>query len=64
MKHKGQPTKAQLRSILVKYERNPDGAESYREFRKRFYVDPRMGCMLGQWCGMTLGIEPDGHAHT
>lgn len=23
-----------------------------------------MGCWLVQWCGMTLGIETDGHIHT
>ena len=23
-----------------------------------------MGCWLVDWCGMVLGIEPDGHVHT
>jgi hypothetical protein len=22
------------------------------------------GCLMVQWCGMWLGIEPDGHTHS
>ena len=38
---------------------------SYREFRAT--VQPlfdKSGCVLVQWKGMTVGIEPDGHTHT
>ena len=58
------PTKKQLEAILIKYKQNPDGADTYREFRKRFQLNSLMGCMLGEWRGMVLGIEPDGYAHS
>ncbi len=35
---------------------------SYREFRRA--VKPGWGCIMVKWCGMWLGIEPDGYAHT
>ena len=40
-------------------------AISYREFRRR--VEPffdNTGCILVPWCGMWLGIEANGYAHT
>ena len=40
-------------------------ALSYREFRRRVepYFDST-GCIMVPWCGMWLGIERDGDAHT
>lgn len=35
---------------------------SYRQFRKR--VHGGSGCIMVQWCGMWLGIEPDGYTHS
>lgn len=35
---------------------------SYRQFRKR--VHSGSGCIMVQWCGMWVGIEPDGYTHT
>ena len=35
---------------------------SYREFRRT--VAAGWGCIMVPWCGMSLGIEPDGYAHT
>jgi len=35
---------------------------SYREFRGE--VKMGYGCIMVDWCGMTLGIEPDGYTHS
>lgn len=35
---------------------------SYREFRKT--VQGGWGCIMVKWCGMWLGIEPDGYTHS
>ncbi len=35
---------------------------TYREFRRT--VQDGWGCIMVEWCGMWLGIEPDGYAHT
>jgi len=55
-------TKAQRVAILRKYQQSPDGAKSYREFRKRVKRGP--GFLVLPWCGMWLGIEPDGYTHS
>ena len=34
----------------------------YRRFRKS--VGPGPGCIMVQWAGMWLGIEPDGYTHS
>ena len=42
---------------------NRDGqGMTYRQFRAT--VQPGPGCVLVQWCGMWLGIEPDGYTHS
>jgi hypothetical protein len=62
----GKPTtRAQREAIARVYTRNPDGAASYREFRKRAHLrNSFMGCIMLPWCGMFLGIEPDGYTHS
>jgi hypothetical protein len=35
---------------------------TYRQFRKRIHGGS--GCIMVQWCGMWLGIEPDGYTHS
>jgi len=58
-------TKAQRRTVHDKFRQSPDGAKSYREFRKRIY--PEIGskdCVMLPWCGMRVGIEADGYPHT
>ena len=51
------------------YERPGDGPRgiygatgktplTYRQFRR--WVSPGPGCIMVRWCGMYLGIEPDG----
>lgn len=44
------------------FDRNPDGAADYAEFKARFTYS-FMGCWLGRWCGQTMGIEDDGYTH-
>lgn len=34
----------------------------YRAFRRT--VQPGPGCLMVAWCGMWLGIEPDGYTHS
>lgn len=58
-------TQEQEQAVETLYVRNPDGAATYEDFRKR------VGSMfLGQgavsivWCCMYVGIETDGHTHT
>ena len=55
-------TKAQRKAIKRKYDQDPDGATSYRQFRKR--ATPGFDCLMLHWCGMWLGIEPDGYTHS
>jgi len=56
--------KAQRKTVLEKFRINPDGAKSYREFRKR--LQPYIGgsCVMLPWCGMWVGIELNGEPHT
>lgn len=35
---------------------------TYRQFRRG--VQPGPGCVMVQWAGMWLGIEPDGYTHS
>ena len=58
-------TKAQRKAVYRKYLHNPNGAQSYREFRNR--IEPGFGdnSYVGlMWCGMFIGIERDGHTHS
>ena len=58
-------TKAQQRAILYYYRRNPDGANSYKEFRRRWtFIVFGNGAVGGYWLGMFVGIELDGIGHT
>ena len=58
-------TKAQQRSVLRKFQENPDGHPSYRSMRRSCIPDFGWNdtAMLN-WCGMWIGIEPDGHTHS
>lgn len=55
-------TRAQRQAIRRLHSRNADGAPDYRSFRRRFASGG--GFIGGQWCGMFVGIEPDGYTHT
>lgn len=36
---------------------------TFREFR-RYALHSSAGCWMVPWCGMWLGIEPDGYTHS
>ena len=62
-------TKEQRKSLKQLYDRalvyTADGSRpiTYREFRKTAFV--AFGdCIMVPWCGMVVGIEADGYAHT
>lgn len=54
-------TKPQRHALFCLWQRH-DCELTYRAFRRR--VLPGSGCAMIQWCGMWIGIEPDGHAHS
>lgn len=56
--------RAQLEAVKALWLRSTDGASCYRKFRKRFAYSPALGCVIGRWCGMAVGIEADGWTHT
>lgn len=72
-------TKEQRKALKRVYDRQPFDAKgriepqqqyyglrralSYREFRQH-HVQPGPGCIMVAWCGMWLGIEPDGYTHS
>ncbi len=69
-------TKAQRKALKAVFDRQPIKAPpmfldqyygvvrylTYRQFRKRVFPGP--GCIMVGWCGMFLGIEPDGYTHS
>jgi len=52
-------TRKQREAIKRKYDVSKDKSSNYLEFRRRVY--PEFGCIRLPWCGMVLGIEPDGY---
>lgn len=58
------PDLAVREAVIVLYERDTDGCESFSEFWKRFTWCNIIGCYGGRWCGMYVGIERDGYTHT
>jgi hypothetical protein len=57
-------TKAQRKAVKAKYDRNSDGAPSYKEFRKRVAPIMFLDAVCLGWCGMFLAIETDGYTHS
>ena len=64
------PTRQQVEALYSIYHRDwhnyPDKPVSYLQFRRGAtrpisFMD---GCIMVQFCGMTLGIERDGYAHS
>ena len=55
-------TEEQRVSVKRVYERSPDGSKTLDAFEAR--LEPFGECLMIEWCGMWLGIEPDGHTHT
>ena len=57
-------TREQREALLRIYKRDwEDKPASYTEFRRTAYHSV-MGCLMVEWCGMWLGIEPDGYTHS
>jgi len=59
-------TPAQVEAVNKLYYRNPDGSKDRYEFFTRVE-----NCGIGSnryagitWCGLFVGIDPDGHTHT
>jgi hypothetical protein len=60
-----QLNKPQQRAVYRLYQGNPDGSPSYWHFRHRFqpmFGEPDVAIIV--YCGMTVGIEPDGYVHS
>jgi hypothetical protein len=53
---------AQYKALQRKYTHNPDGAADFEGFRSR--ARNSGDCIMLPWCGMWLGIEPDGYTHS
>ena len=56
-------TKQQQRALLRVYNRDTTVAPSFLAFR-RTVRSTVMDCVMVQWGGMWLGIEPDGYTHS
>lgn len=56
-------TKDQQLALKRVFDRDPDGSTSYLHFRRRAHYS-WIGCVMLHWCGMWLGIEPDGYTHS
>ena len=57
--------KAQQQAVYRLYQGNPDGSPSYWHFRHRVFpllLEPT--CAMIRYCGMYVGIEPDGYVHS
>ena len=54
-------TKEQRKALFSVYNRQPMNV-SYMEFRRSVVCG--YDCIMVEWCGMWLGIEPDGYTHS
>lgn len=61
-------TKEQLKALKALYERTLAAPEtvSFLQFRRRAMWEFGRGpkALLVNWCGMVVGIEPDGYTHS
>jgi len=60
-------TRQQREALLEVYGRGWGGnpkPKTYLQFRRTAYNDVIANCVIVPWCGMWLGIEPDGYTHT
>lgn len=60
-------TKPQRKALLKLYQRTYDSVTqaypcTYRAFRRSIHWGYE--CIMVPWCGMWVGIEKDGYAHT
>ena len=47
---------------ILASDSGPGKLATYRKFRRT--IRPGPGCIMVQFCGMWLGIEPDGYTHS
>ena len=59
----GQLTTDQQNRLREVYCRKDNGM-TFEDFLNKAYNDRLMGCVMVEWSGMWLGIEPDGHCHS
>lgn len=62
-----QVTDAQRTALTRLFARHAEGAATVEEFAERGGLEYLLcggGCVMVQWCGMTIGIEPDGYTHS
>lgn len=58
-------TKAQLKSLLGLYYRaNTKPAPSFLAFRRAAQWECCGDALMVHWCGMWVGVEVDGYAHS
>jgi hypothetical protein len=62
--NRSHPTRAQMKSIHQLFQRSADGSPNYRAFRRRFRHFSFDNIFGGNWHGMFVGIEADGHRHS
>jgi len=54
--------KAQQIALKKVFDRDQNNGKTYLQFRRT--VQTSYGCVMVPWCGMWLGIEPDGYTHS
>ena len=57
-------TKEQIKALKRVYDRDMTVAPSYLAFRRTAQKAYIINCLMIQWKGMWLGIEPDGYTHS
>lgn len=57
------PTKAQQKALLNLYRRYQQ-SPTYLAFRRNAFWAFSDECLMIPWCGMIIGIEADGYAHS
>ncbi len=55
-------TTRKQREALARTWKRDSGGLTYRQFRRT--VLGGYDCIMVKWCGMWLGIEPDGYTHS
>jgi len=57
------PLTRKQREALWKLYQRTDMLKTYLQFRRTAH-QTHMDCVMVPWCGMFVGIEPDGYAHS
>ena len=51
-------------AVRMLFDRNSDGSTTIAAFRRRVHYNSLCNYWSINWCGMYVGIEPDGYTHT